>query len=159
MTEPGVWVDEATRLTLTVVAHGEPIGQGRVTTYGPGRTTHSNKSRLLPWRDNVRMATRAAMVGEARSFPWDGPVILQATFTVPKPKATPKGRPAWPSKRPDLSHLVRAVEDALTDAGAIDDDSRIVEIRATKTYVGGSIMALPHPGVVIDLIQVFGGVL
>src|ERR1035441_4214633 len=46
----------------------------------------------------------------------------------------------------NLSKLVRSTEDALTDAGAWDDDARIVECRSGKRYPGEGPDALDVPG-------------
>jgi len=42
--------------------------------------------------------------------------------------------PRRPAKMPDLSKLVRATEDALTDAGLWRDDAQVVEISAMKYW-------------------------
>lgn len=49
---------------------------------------------------------------------------------------TPKRR-TRPDCRPDLDKPVRSTLDALTTAGAIDDDARVVEINARKHYAKG----------------------
>lgn len=51
----------------------------------------------------------------------------------------------------NLSKLVRSTEDALTDAGAWDDDARIVECRSGKRYPGEGPDALDVPGCVIRI--------
>ena len=53
-------------------------------------------------------------------------------------------------RRPDLSKLARSTEDALSDAGLIADDARIVEYeRLAKVFPGEDPDALEAPGVLI----------
>jgi Holliday junction resolvase RusA-like endonuclease len=72
-------------------------------------------------------------------------------FTVRKPASAPKRRVTWPTTRDsgDIDKLLRSTFDALTTAGAIADDSRIVEITARKVFPGEGLDALETPGAVI----------
>jgi len=76
-----------------------------------------------------------------------GPVYIGITFTLPRPKSAPKRR-IYPDGKPDLDKLCRSTWDALAQAGAIEDDSRVVRSSLKKLYVGHA-DALPHPGAVI----------
>lgn len=76
---------------------------------------------------------------------WDGPVRIDLTFGLPKPKSAPKSRRVWPDKRPDLDKLIRSVLDSLTHI-VFQDDSQIVEINASKDY--------GPPGVAIEIRRV-----
>jgi Holliday junction resolvase RusA-like endonuclease len=87
-------------------------------------------------------------------LPIAGPVRVRMAFTLPRPKSAKKG--AVPSKKPDLSKLVRATEDALTDAAVWEDDARVVHIDACKSYpsVDGdhaTRWGLDRPGCVITV--------
>jgi Holliday junction resolvase RusA-like endonuclease len=42
--------------------------------------------------------------------------------------------PKFVAVKPDVDKLIRAVLDALTDAGVFRDDSRVVQVSATKIY-------------------------
>jgi len=76
-------------------------------------------------------------------FPDDIALRLDATFVLERPSSHyGTGRNAgvlkgsarpFPTGRPDLSNLVKLVEDALNE-NAFKDDSRIVECKATKVY-------------------------
>lgn len=144
------------RLTFTV--RGIPIGQGRITTYGRGMSVHSNAKTLKPWRNAVAFAAEAATEAALgpHPYPLDGPVGLYVCFTVPKPKNAPKRRRSYPITRPDLSHLLRAVEDALTAAGVWRDDSQLVDERAVKAYPGEHQHALTVPGALIRVYPIGG---
>jgi Holliday junction resolvase RusA-like endonuclease len=52
---------------------------------------------------------------------------------MPRPKSAPKSRWA-PDRRPDLSHLVRALEDAIVMGGGVVDDSQFVTEHVSKVY-------------------------
>ena len=70
----------------------------------------------------------------------DGPLVVAAMFFLPRPPShfkksggLTKGAPKWP-RRPDLSNLLKACEDAL-DGCLWQDDSQIVCISGLhKTY-------------------------
>jgi crossover junction endodeoxyribonuclease RusA len=66
-------------------------------------------------------------------------------FTLPKPRSVPKRRRTWPDRRPDLDKLQRSTLDALVSAGTIEDDGRLVAIRAATVFPALS-EALDVPG-------------
>lgn len=116
---------------------------------GKGIMIESSK-RVAPWRQAVVYAAREAMNGEALMM--SGPLEVVMVFTFPRPKSAKKN--ARPDKRPDLSKCVRSTEDALVDAGAIEDDARIVTCRSRKVYPGTHPDALNVPGCVIRIAEV-----
>jgi Holliday junction resolvase RusA-like endonuclease len=120
---------------LTVSVPGLPIGQGNIRHLGKGRpAVHQNAEKLLPWRQAIAWHTRQAMTDQGIGEPLTGPLCLTAVFTMPRGVSIPRSRWA-PDKRPDLSHLVRALEDAIVQGGGIVDDSQIVEYgRVRKVY-------------------------
>ncbi len=118
---------------LAVTVPGVPAPQGSLRSLGTGRpAVHSNAATLLPWRASVVAYIRQAME-RGGAWPIDGPVALDVTFHLPRPKSAPRWR-LWPDKKPDLDKLVRAAGDALTQSGAIYDDAQVVILTATKTY-------------------------
>lgn len=142
--------------------YGIPVPQGAVRHLGKGRPAlHQNQDELLPWRQLLAAAAHNAMlearrIGRPYTFPLAGPVALSAYFTVPKPKSAPKGRRTWPATRPDLSHYVRAVEDAISSkrpelamGRVLADDALIVDGDQVKAYPGEHAQALDRPGAVI----------
>lgn len=140
---------------------GAPVGQGRISSLGTGRpSVHSNAAILLPWRQTVAAAAHNAKLAAVHRdrFPLTGPVGLHAHFTVAKPKSAPKRRRTFPITRPDLSHYLRAAEDALQAAGVYLDDAQIVDEHQTKHYPGEHAQALDVPGVVIYVYAVGDGV-
>lgn len=89
-----------------------------------------------PWRRQVAQAAGEAMNGTGLL---DGALELSVIFTVPRPKGhfgvrgLRPSAPAYPTVRPDVTKLLRAVEDALT--GIVwRDDSQVVCQHAYKEY-------------------------
>lgn len=112
---------------VNVWVEGEPIPQGSMNarcSRGRGYIYASNGAKLRPWRARV-----AGVLGGSPRI--DGPIFVRMTFYVTRPQ-----RPRWqsPAVRPDLDKLVRAVLDAATDSGVIEDDARVVGIMAEKRY-------------------------
>lgn len=161
---------------LRVVVPGVPIAQGSKTARVVGKRVAVNgqsavlgaravlveksnlatktmpSGRLDRWRSAVARHAQSArkMIGLEL---FTGPVELDVEFVLPRPdghytKASGrlrKSAPAFPAL-PDLSKLVRAVEDALTET-AYADDRQVVQINARKRYavrggVGGAVIII-----------------
>jgi crossover junction endodeoxyribonuclease RusA len=107
---------------------------------------HQNHTTLLPWRDSVIYALRAAHCGD----PFTGPVGVLVVFTMKRPVSLPKRRHSYPAKKPDLDKLLRGVLDAATYAGVWRDDSQVVEATARKHYTADGLAdVLKTPGAFI----------
>ena len=138
---------------------GSPAPQGSKRFIGLSKKTGrgimiESSKRVKPWRESVRWAatyemTRLKMMAQPNSIV--GPVDLEITFTLPKPKSAPKRTVTYPSKYPDLSKLVRSTEDSLSEVGIWEDDARIVRCVSMKFYPGQHPDALDVPGAVIRI--------
>lgn len=106
--------------------YGTPAPQGSKKFVGKGRMIESSK-KLPAWRKTVTQAAHAV----APKQPLDCPVSVQATFWVPKPQRPRFNVPATPG---DLDKYLRAVGDALEQAGVLKNDARITHWNATKHY-------------------------
>lgn len=142
---------------MKLTVYGIPAPQGSKRHVGNGRMIESSK-KVKPWRAAVKSAVEAYIVyrRSLRAFEvMGGPIALQIVFTLPAPKSLPKRTASHPSKTPDLSKLIRSTEDAITDAGLWEDDARVIEVRARKTYpshiIGSHVDAMPVPGAVITV--------
>jgi crossover junction endodeoxyribonuclease RusA len=124
---------------VEIIVFGVPAPHGSKRHVGRGILVESSR-RCKPWRQAVH---RAAAESKARVR---GPVELVMVFTFPKPRSALKRRRTWPDRRPDLDKLLRATLDALATAGTIEDDSRVVAIRAAKVSPGDCPEALDMPG-------------
>lgn len=145
--------------TVSFVVYGQPAPQGskKFVGFAKGKGGEArgraimveSSAKVKPWRTDVREAALKARNGAA---PLDGPLIARMVFTLPKPKSAPKTRRTYPDKKPDLSKLCRSTEDALTDAGLIADDARIVGYtRLEKVFPNEDPEALEAPGVRIEV--------
>lgn len=157
-------------LQFTVHNH-RPAPQGSKRHVGHGRLLEQSK-RVAPWRAAVDTAARAAMIARhilkyggrpapgTPPAPLDGPLSVEIVFTVRKPASAPKTRITWPTTRDsgDIDKLLRSSLDALTTAGAIADDSRIIEITARKVFPSEGLDALEEPGAVIRVWRLAEGV-
>lgn len=144
-------------LVLSVGVLGEPVPQGSIRSLGRGRPAqHSNKERLAPWRSHVQATIETAIERcvQRPAFPLEGPVAVEVTFTVRKPKSAPKRRRTFPAARPDVDKLLRGVLDAATAAGVFGDDAQVVEATARKVYPLEHPQALTVPGVYVLVYQV-----
>src|SRR5690606_17977873 len=128
-------------LALTVRVHGIPAPQGSKRHVGNGRMIESSK-KVGPWRDAVKAAILAAT--GRRPTTVDGPVQVDVTFILPRPKGhygtgrnagkVRTSAPPEPTTKPDLDKLMRSTLDALTDVGVLRDDAQVVRIYAAKVY-------------------------
>jgi len=121
---------------IDIFIPGQPAPQGSKRHVGHGRMVESSK-KVKPWREDIR----AALLGDD-GMPvvrFDGAVACILEFVLPRPKTAPKKSTLFAAKRPDLDKLTRAAFDAITSAGVIEDDSRIVNLLASKRIaeIGG----------------------
>lgn len=133
---------------FTFYVRGVPVPQGSKSAAvirGRAVMFEANKKHKA-WRELV---TRHAMsVKEDTAVP----MILEAAelqliFYMPRPKTVKR---LYPTPKPDLSKLIRSVEDSLVTAGLIIDDAYIVNVNASKRYADAT-----HPeGVFVSLSQV-----
>jgi crossover junction endodeoxyribonuclease RusA len=111
---------------------------------------------VVQWRAQVQQAAILAMTET-----FEGPVLVQLSFELPRPathylpvnsrRSEPelsRSSPPHVTTMPDLDKLVRAICDALTDAGVWKDDAQVVNLMAAKRY------ATSHPRVVIRVQEV-----
>lgn len=141
---------------MQITVYGMPAPQGSKRHVGRGIMIESS-AKVKPWREAVKWAAITAREdaglykGSPLGSTMSGPVRVEMVFTLPKPKSAPKKRRTWPDRKPDLSKLIRSTEDALTDAGAWEDDARVVSCVARKVFPGEGPDALDVPGAVIRI--------
>lgn len=107
-------------------ALGDPTTQGNHRVSRAGYTYDAAKG-LKPWRASV--AGEAFVARQRLAAPLSGPLALEATFYLPRPK-----RPKQPYPRLDLDKLVRAVGDACKHGGLIVDDGQLTWLDVRKRY-------------------------
>ena len=140
-------------LEVTVVGVPAPQGSKKAFVRGKKAILVESSAKVAPWRTAVALAAVEAAGRDWQTI--DGPVLLEAAFTLPRPKSAPKTLRRVPDRTPDLSKLLRSTEDALaTDSNILSDDARIVAfLWPRKVYEGDPLDpdALRHPGAVLRL--------
>lgn len=134
-------------MNLTLRVYGTPAPQGSKRHLGRGVMVESSQ-RVKPWREAVKAAALDALPDDW--VPLDGPVSVIATFTWRRPAGHYRtGRnaallrtlaPLYPTSRTangDIEKVVRATNDALTDAGVWRDDAQVVLLHADKVWTTG----------------------
>lgn len=109
---------------------GTPIPQGSKNAYLRGKRcviVDANK-KLPAWRELVKEKLEAA---NASCAPLTGPISMQVIFFIPRPKSVKR---EFPTVKPDIDKLIRAINDSAVDAGVLEDDSQVIEIVAYKFY-------------------------
>ena len=118
------------RQELYFTAFGDPAPQGSKNVYN-GRLVEASK-KLKPWRAAVADAVFKAFVATSDERQFTEPVVIRATFFLPRPKSVKRWLPSVP---PDLDKLQRALGDALSiDTKVLADDSLIVRWETSKVY-------------------------
>jgi len=122
---------------IRIHVRGEPIAQPRprVVNIG-GRARAISAPRKHPvndWKRRIMVALATQFDGE----PLDGPLTLDCTFLMPRPKRLYRKKDpsskVWHISRPDLDNIIKAVKDALT--GIVwRDDSQICELNIRKWH-------------------------
>ena len=125
-------------ITFTVYGTPQPAGSKRA-------MQHPVTQRIVvldaaknsrPWKNDV---AETALQSMTALEPLEGPLILSLVFYVQRPKGHYGKRglrpsaPRFPAVRPDVTKLIRAVEDAMT--GIVwRDDAQVVDQHALKRY-------------------------
>lgn len=136
-------------MSITFFARGHPRPQGSKRAVSRGRKTILvEMSKKLPaWRYAVyRAADQAVRIRQGDLIA--GPVVVELEFVLPRPKRTSRPDCDGP---PDLDKLCRGVFDALTMAGVIEDDSRVIRLTASKRWARES--GIEAPGCLVTVMS------
>lgn len=115
--------------------YGEPIPQGSMKALMLKGMKFpivvSDNTALKGWRKKVGAAAKEAMrVAEASLLSTEIPVAVRLEFLFKRPPSTDR---QFPTVRPDIDKLERAILDALT--GIVwTDDSQVVSVTKSKLY-------------------------
>ncbi len=121
----------ATPRTITFTVRGLPVPQGSSKAFVVGgRACITSASKGMPaWRHAIATAAGYEMAQRPMML---GPLVVEATFWLPRPKSAPK-RVVVPSTRPDLDKLARALLDGCT-AVLWRDDAQVVDLLVWKRF-------------------------
>lgn len=115
-------------MLLTIKA--EPVAKARARTVMRGGKVWSfTPTKTKKAGDELTMLIREQI---AESYPQHTPLILSVTFYRTKPVYVPKDD-SMPVRKPDLSNLIKTVEDALNTI-AFPDDAQITTLHASKRW-------------------------
>lgn len=130
--------------TISFEIIGDPKPQGSKTAFmagGKARVKERHSDTHAVWRNQVAQVARDLADAPDVPAPLDGPLILDVRFRFAMPKSRPKRIREQGSQpkttAPDLSKLVRALEDGLQAGGLITDDARFWNITTTKVETTG----------------------
>lgn len=121
------------RIDFIVTGRAVPQGGLRIIPLPDGKRilAPNNSASLNPWRKRVRNAAKYAMrLANAEVFGPDIPVYVQIQFCFLRPKSTDR---VFPTVKPDIDKLERAVLDSLTGV-VYADDSQVVWVNKKKRY-------------------------
>ncbi len=132
--------------TLQINVTGTPAPQGSKRAFvvkNRAVVVDDNKPTLRSWRQDVRAAALEAIYATTWAT-LDGPITILVTFYLPRPRGhygtgtnahrIKPSAPQFPAVKPDIDKLARSTLDALGEAQAWTDDSRVVVLGATKQY-------------------------
>lgn len=133
---------------VSFFVHGIPKTKGSSKSFPHPKTgkiiTANDCKREKAWAKDVAFQAKLHVLRSLTS-PMDGPVYLELSFYLPKPKR-PR-HPVFPLTKPDLDKLTRSIKDALKKGGVYLDDSLVCVSTQRKFYalnprdVGVSIVA------------------
>ena len=84
---------------------------------------------LKDWRYGVHFVLQS----KGKGPPWEGPICLELEFQLLRPPSVSEKKRPYPTVKPDLGKLGRAVEDAMKGI-ALRDDAQIVVCSYSKRY-------------------------
>lgn len=91
----------------------------------------SGSQKHREWRQAAETTIRQTVKLWEWEVNQDDEYSVSLSFLIPKPKSVSR---AQPNVKPDIDKLCRSTLDALTVGKAIDDDARIIQLVASKTY-------------------------
>ena len=115
-------------ITFTIDGQPKALARHRTTRSGHTYDPQSNKDA----KKRVVDAAKAVMFASRMESPLQGPIKLDVTFYMKRPKATPVTE-TWCIKRPDLDNMEKLLNDALQGV-LFDDDSQVCVINSSKLY-------------------------
>ena len=129
-------------IDLWVRVNGEPIPQG-------SKTARVVNGRAVMWDANPKLKEWRSTITNAclKAAPamWEpGPVAVTIWAIVARPKTAKR---TYPTVKPDVDKLARAILDGITDAAIWADDAQVVELSIRKTYAADGDV----PGVIIHI--------
>lgn len=124
-------------ISFTVFGEAAPAGSKSATVRGGRAFMFDNSKRSRPWKGTVAAAAGHEMTRERGGLLLEGPLFVELVFYRPRPRVhfgtgrndgvLKTSAPEWPTSKPDVLKLARAVEDAMIGIVYRDDSSIVVE--------------------------------
>lgn len=109
----------------------EPAPQGSKRHVGNGRMVEASK-KVAPFRKAIADAVFSELVATGDDRVFTDPVVVWATFFLPKPSTVKRLLP-W--VQPDVDKLSRSLLDGMEqNAGVLASDALVLELHARKVY-------------------------
>lgn len=127
------------RPPLTFYAVGIPKAQPRVkaSAFGGFARVYNPAGKHDDWK----MIVRAEAQKHWNNVPFDGPICVNLTFYLPRPKSHFRSNgelkptaPRWCTQKPDRDNADKLILDALTNLGIWADDKQVCDGRIRKFY-------------------------
>lgn len=138
------------QITFTVLGKPEPAGSKRAFVNpktGKAIVTDAN-AKSKPWKQEVAARAHEAMQGRSVMT---GPLHMTLVFRVARPKGhygsgrnagtLKQSAPLFPTSKPDVTKLVRGVEDAMTGV-VYRDDAQVHWQNARKVYAHDGVQSV-----------------
>ena len=109
--------------------HVKPHGQGRPRAYNRGGRASVYKAK----KDVSAETLIQVMLMEKQPPMFEGPIKMTLKFYMKRPKSVPLKKRKYPTVKPDLSNMIKTVEDA-GNGILYDDDKQIIGLRVSKRY-------------------------
>lgn len=116
---------------ISLFIAGAPVAQGRprfARTANGVRTFDPKKS--AEWKHFVRLRANSEGI---KPFPQGMPLVLLVEFHISRPASVSKKKRPHPTVKPDLSNLLKGIEDGLNGI-AWHDDAQVCQITMGKRY-------------------------
>lgn len=142
---------------VSFMVPGEPVGKGRHKTStrvvgGKAFTRHYTPAKTVSYEKHVALCATAAMGGRELI---GGPVLIELKIIMPIAVSWAKSKKAealkgevLPTKKPDSSNILKAIEDALNGVIWIDD------VQAVKHFIDRKFGTVP--GVYVRVVPLVG---
>jgi len=122
------------KIVYHLFVNGTPKPQPRPRVTSKGHAYNPDSANI--WKEEIKVNFLSVIRGRP---PITGPVFLRVSFFLPAPKVMKINQDGKipHDKKPDLDNLLKAVKDAMTEAGVWRDDSQVYAGDISKWYSGG----------------------
>lgn len=119
-------------MILEIEIFGDPTPQGSKRLMR-GRIIEASSEKLKKWRKAIALACQVNRLETAGFF--TGPVRVEATFYLARPKSVSAEKRALPIVPPDVDKLARGLLDGIGQSEMVwGDDSQVTDLQVQKVY-------------------------